>query len=59
MFSPEHILELLLMGWLATFPLAIGSVLTLSIFLERVWKYRGLEGSAREVSQQVTDKLSS
>ena len=57
MFSPEHLLQLLLMGWLATLPLAIGSILTLSIFLERIWKFRGLEGAAREVSQEVTDKL--
>ncbi len=57
MFSAEHLLELLVLGWLATVPLAIGSVLTLSIFLERIWKFRGLEGTARELSQEVIDKV--
>ena len=57
MFSASHLIELLITGWLATIPLAIGSILTLAIFFERVWKFRGVEDTARELSQQVIDKL--
>ncbi len=47
MFSASHLIELLITGWLATIPLAIGSILTLAIFFERVWKFRGVEDTAR------------
>jgi biopolymer transport protein ExbB len=57
MFTAEHMLELLMLGWLATVPLAIGSILTLSIFFERLWSLRGLESRSRDLSQKVIDKL--
>jgi biopolymer transport protein ExbB len=57
MFTPEHILGLLAMGWLYTGPLAFGSVLTLAIFVERLWRYRGLEKEGRTLSAAVVDKL--
>ncbi len=57
MFTPEHMLELLIMGWLATLPLAIGSILTLAIFFERVWRFRGIENESRALSKRVIDKL--
>ena len=38
MFDAEHLIELIIMGWLANVPLAIGSIWTLSIFGERWWK---------------------
>ena len=57
MFSAEHMIELLIMGWLSTVPLAIGSILALGIFFERLWRFRGLESSARGLSKEVIDKL--
>ena len=43
MFDAQHLIDLLIMGWLSNVPLAIGSIWTLSIFGERWWKLRGLE----------------
>jgi biopolymer transport protein ExbB len=57
MFSAEHMWELLKMGWLSNVPLTIGSVLTIAIFSERVWKLRGLEKATRHVVSQVIDAL--
>jgi len=57
MFSADRLIELLLLGWVSTVPLAIGSVLALAIFFERLWRLRGLERGARELSKQVIDKL--
>ncbi len=57
MFSSDHLWELLKMGWLSNVPLTIGSVLTLSIFCERVWTLRGLEKATRVVVSQVIDAL--
>jgi biopolymer transport protein ExbB len=57
MFSAEHLIELLIMGWISNVPLAIGSILTLTIFIERLWRFRGLEASARALSKKVIDCL--
>jgi len=57
MFTAEHLVELLIMGWLSTVPLGIGSVLALAIFFERLWRFRGLERSARELAGRVIDRL--
>jgi len=57
MFSAEHLLQLIVMGWISNVPLAIGSILTLSIFIERLWRFRGLEASARVLSKKVIDQL--
>lgn len=57
MFSAEHMIELLIMGWLSNIPLGIGSILTLAIFFERIYRFRGLEAGARALSAEVTEKL--
>lgn len=57
MFSSEHLIELLIMGWISNIPLGIGSILTLMIFIERLWRFRGLEASARELARTVIDRL--
>jgi len=57
MFTPEHLFELLKMGWLTNVPLLVGSILTLGIFFERVWVFRGLEARSRELARSVTDRL--
>ena len=38
MFDAQHLIDLIIMGWLSNVPLAIGSIWTLSIFGERWWK---------------------
>ena len=57
MFAAEEILELLVMGWLSTLPLAIGSIASIAIFVERFLKMRGLEGKSRELSSAVIDAI--
>jgi len=57
MFSAEHMLELLIMGWISNVPLGIGSIITLAVFFERFAKLRGLEAQSRALASQVIDKL--
>lgn len=55
MFTADYLIELLKMGWLSNVPLAIGSILTIAIFFERLWVFRGLENATRELAGQVID----
>jgi len=57
MFTPEHLIDLLKMGWLTNVPLIVGSILTLGIFFERVWIFRGLETRSRRLARSVIDRL--
>jgi len=57
MFSADHLIDLLIMGWLSNVPLAIGSILTLTIFFDRVRRFRGLEDDSRELSSRVIETL--
>ncbi len=57
MFSAERIFELLVMGWLSTVPLALGSIVSIAIFVERYLKLRGLEKQSRDVSTDVIEAL--
>ena len=57
MFDAQHLIDLLIMGWLSNVPLAIGSIWTLSIFGERWWKLRGLEDASRALATQVIERL--
>jgi biopolymer transport protein ExbB len=57
MFSAEHFLELVIMGWLSNVPLGIGSILTLTIFFERVWTFRGQERASRDLASRVIEAL--
>ena len=57
MFTPEHLIDLLKMGWLTNVPLIVGSILTLGIFFERVWIFRGLEARSRRLARSVIDRL--
>jgi len=57
MFDAQHLIDLLIMGWLSNVPLAIGSIWTLSIFGERWWKLRGLEDVSRALASQVIERL--
>lgn len=57
MFDAQHLIDLLIMGWLSNVPLAIGSIWTLSIFADRWWKLRGLEDSSRSLATEVIERL--
>ena len=57
MFSAEHFIDLIIMGWLSNVPLAIGSIVSISVFCERVWSFRGLEAASRQLAARVIDQL--
>ena len=57
MFDAQHLIDLIIMGWLSNVPLAIGSIWTLSIFGERWWKLRGLEDASRVLASTVIERL--
>ncbi len=57
MFNAEHLIDLLIMGWLSNIPLAIGSVLTLGVFFDRIRTFRGLEARSRKLATGVIDAL--
>jgi biopolymer transport protein ExbB len=57
MFSSEHLMELLIMGWLSNVPLGIGSIVTLGVFVERLWNFKGIEAGSRELAGKVIDGL--
>lgn len=57
MFSSEHFIDLLIMGWLSNIPLGIGSIISISVFCERLWLFKGLEESSRQVASKVIEAL--
>ena len=57
MFNADHLIDLLIMGWLSNVPLAIGSILTLGVFFDRIRTFRGLEGKSRALASRVIDTL--
>ena len=57
MFNADHLIDLLIMGWLSNVPLAIGSVLTLGVFFDRIRAFRGLEVGSRKLATRVIDAL--
>ncbi|MFT5443797.1 MAG: biopolymer transport protein ExbB [Myxococcota bacterium] len=57
MFSAEHFIDLIIMGWLSNVPLAIGSIVSISVFCERLVSFRGLEDASRQLAGKVIDAL--
>jgi biopolymer transport protein ExbB len=57
MFDAEHLIDLIILGWLSNVPLAIGSIWTLAVFVERLWSFRGLEKASRDLASEVIEKL--
>ncbi len=57
MFSAEHFIDLLVMGWLSNIPLAIGSIVSISVFCERLLSFRGLEDSSRKMAGKAIDAI--
>ena len=57
MLDASRLIDLLIMGWLSNVPLAIGSIATITIFIDRLRKFRGLEEKSRLFASQVIEKL--
>jgi len=53
----QTLLKLLQDGGLTVYPLAVASVITLTILFERIWKYRGMEKQTRDITQETIEKL--
>ncbi|MAJ60749.1 MAG: hypothetical protein CBC48_12590 [bacterium TMED88] len=57
MLDVSRLIDLLVMGWLSNIPLAIGSIATVTIFVDRLRAFRGLEAKSRALASQVIDQL--
>ena len=53
----QTLLQLLQDGGLTVYPLAVASVITLTILFERMWRYRGLESQTRAVARETIESL--
>jgi len=53
----QTLLQLLQDGGLTVYPLAVASVITLTILFERMWRYRGLESQTRAVTRETIESL--
>ena len=51
------ILQLLQDGGLTVYPLGISSVIALAIFIERLWRYRGIANGTRELTRKTIESL--
>jgi biopolymer transport protein ExbB len=52
-----YLLELLQKGGLTVYPLAVGSILVLAVFLERLWRYRGIVNGTRALTRDTIEAL--
>ncbi len=53
----QTLLQLLQDGGLTVYPLAVASVITLTILFERMWRYQGLERHTRAVTRETIESL--
>ena len=53
----SQFLELVHDGWISNYPLALGSIVTLSIFFERMWRFQGLIDGAKSLTRDTLDAL--
>jgi biopolymer transport protein ExbB len=53
----QTILKLLQDGGLTVYPLGVGSIVSLAILIERMLKFRGLEGRTRSLTREVIEAL--
>jgi biopolymer transport protein ExbB len=53
----HSLLELLHQGGLTVYPLGLGSIIALAIFLERLWRFRGISEGARKLTRETIDAL--
>jgi biopolymer transport protein ExbB len=55
--NSQNVLEMFQQGWMTTYPLLFGSVLAFGIFLERLWRFRGLGDSTRALTKATIEAL--
>ena len=53
----QTLLHLLYLGRLTVYPLALASVIVMALLFERMWRYRGIERSTRELTRETIEKL--
>ena len=53
----QALLELLQAGGLTVYPLGLGSILVLTILLERVWRFRGTDRATRALTRDTIELL--
>jgi len=53
----KQILMLLNHGGLTVYPLAVCSILAMSILFERLWRFRGIDRGTRKLTQDTIEKL--
>ncbi len=53
----QTLLQLLRDGGLTVYPLAVASVITLTILFERAWRYRGLDSRTRALTRDTVESL--
>lgn len=53
----SHLLELLHQGGLTVYPLALGSIIALAIFFERLWRFRGIAAGTRSLTRDTIEAL--
>jgi hypothetical protein len=57
MLGTSSLLEIIHQGWMTNYPLAIGSILVITIFFERMWRFRGLAEGTRELTRSTIEAL--
>jgi biopolymer transport protein ExbB len=57
MLGTSSFLEIIHQGWMTNYPLAIGSILVITIFFERMWRFRGLADGTRELTRSTIEAL--
>jgi len=57
MLGTSNFLELIHQGWMTNYPLAMGSILVITIFFERMWRFRGLADGTRELTRRTIEAL--
>jgi biopolymer transport protein ExbB len=53
----QTFLQLLQDGGLTVYPLAAGSIISVAILLERLWRFRGIDRETRALTRQVVEAL--
>ena len=53
-----NMLQMIQQGWMATYPLIVMSVISLTVIAERLWAYRGMIGTTARLTRSVYTDLS-
>jgi biopolymer transport protein ExbB len=55
--NSNTLLELLQQGGLTVYPLGLASIIALAIFLERLWRFRGIAAGTRALTRETIEAL--